>query len=38
MDELRRAQGEVAAVKITDDTIDALLAIRDAAARCRRRP
>lgn len=30
MDELRRAQGEVAAVKITDDTIDALLAIRDA--------
>jgi MoxR-like ATPase len=30
MDELRRAQGEVAAVKITDDTVDALLAIRDA--------
>lgn len=30
MDELHRAQGEVAAVKITDDTVDALLAIRDA--------
>jgi MoxR-like ATPase len=30
MDELRRAQGEVAAVKVTDDTVDALLAIRDA--------
>jgi MoxR-like ATPase len=30
MNELRRAQGEVAAVKITDDTVDALLAIRDA--------
>ena len=30
MDELRRAQGEGAAVKITDDTVDALLATRDA--------
>jgi hypothetical protein len=30
MDELRRAQSEVAAVKVTDDTVDALLAIRDA--------
>jgi MoxR-like ATPase len=30
MDELRRAQGEVTAVKVTDDTVDALLAIRDA--------
>ena len=30
MQDLRRAQGEVAAVKVTDDTIDALLAIRDA--------
>lgn len=29
MDDLRRAQSEVAAVKVTDDTIDALLAIRD---------
>jgi len=29
MDELRRAQGEVAAIKVTDDTVDALLAIRD---------
>jgi MoxR-like ATPase len=29
MDDLRRAQGEVAAVKITDDTVDALLSIRD---------
>lgn len=30
MDDLRRAQAEVAAVKVTDETIDALLAIRDA--------
>jgi MoxR-like ATPase len=30
MADLRRAQAEVAAVKITDETIDALLAIRDA--------
>jgi len=30
MDELRRAHGEVTAVKVTDDTVDALLAIRDA--------
>jgi MoxR-like ATPase len=30
MDELRRAQAEAALVKITDDTVDALLSIRDA--------
>jgi MoxR-like ATPase len=30
MDDLRRAQAEVASVKITDDTVDALLSIRDA--------
>jgi len=30
MDELRRAQAEAASVKITDDTVDALPAIRDA--------
>jgi MoxR-like ATPase len=30
MDDLRRAQADVAAVKITDDTVDALLSIRDA--------
>lgn len=30
MDDLHRAQTEVAAVKVTDETIDALLAIRDA--------
>lgn len=30
MDELRRAQGEVAAVTLTDDTVDAILSIRDA--------
>jgi MoxR-like ATPase len=30
MDDLRRAQAEIAAVKVTDETIDALLAIRDA--------
>jgi len=30
MDDLRRAQADVAAVKITDETIDALLSIRDA--------
>lgn len=30
MAELKKAQGEVAKVKITDDTIDALIAIRDA--------
>ncbi|MCX5745765.1 MAG: AAA family ATPase, partial [Proteobacteria bacterium] len=30
MDDLRRAQAEVAAIKITDDTVDGLLAIRDA--------
>ena len=30
MDDLRRAQTDVAAVKITDETIDALLSIRDA--------
>lgn len=30
MDDLRRTQADVAAVKITDETIDALLAIRDA--------
>ncbi len=30
MDELRRAQAEAASVKITDDTVDALLSIRDA--------
>ena len=30
MDDLRRAQTDVAAVKVTDDTVDALLAIRDA--------
>ena len=31
MDELRRAQAQVATVKVTDDTVDALLAIRDTA-------
>ena len=30
MDDLRRAQAEVAAVTVTDDTVDALLSIRDA--------
>lgn len=30
MDDLRRAQAEVAAVKVTEETVDALLAIRDA--------
>jgi MoxR-like ATPase len=30
MDNLRRAQADVAAVKVTDDTVDALLSIRDA--------
>lgn len=30
MDDLRRAQSETAAVKITDETVDALLSIRDA--------
>jgi MoxR-like ATPase len=30
MDDLRRAQAEVATVKVTDETVDALLAIRDA--------
>jgi MoxR-like ATPase len=30
MDDLRRAQAEVAAVKVTDETVEALLAIRDA--------
>lgn len=30
MDDLRRAQVDVAAIKITDDTIDGLLSIRDA--------
>jgi len=30
MDDLRGAQAEVAAVKVTDETVDALLAIRDA--------
>jgi MoxR-like ATPase len=30
MDDLRRAQADVAAVKVTDDTVDALLSIRDA--------
>jgi len=29
MDDLRRAQAEVTAVKLTDDTVDALLSIRD---------
>jgi len=44
MDELRCAQGEVAVVKVTDDTVDALLAIRDACRGegitqdCRGRP
>lgn len=30
MADLRRAQGEVAAIKVTDETVDGLLAIRDA--------
>lgn len=30
MDDLRRAQGEVAAVRVSDETVDALIAIRDA--------
>jgi MoxR-like ATPase len=30
MDELRRAQAEVTAIKVTDDTVDGLLSIRDA--------